>query len=54
MEWITSANCRTGVFSFFWLASSVSFSPQHLVFVTPLLLPATILEEFQLYHNTGM
>ena len=26
---------------------------QHLVFVTPLLLPAAIVEEFQLFHDSG-
>jgi len=26
---------------------------QHLVLVTPLLLPAAIMEEFQLFHDTG-
>jgi len=25
----------------------------HLVFVTPLLLPAAIVEEFQLFHDSG-
>jgi hypothetical protein len=26
---------------------------QHLVFVIPLLLPAAIMEEFQLFHDSG-
>ena len=26
---------------------------QHLVFVTPLLLPAAIVEEFQLFHDSA-
>jgi len=26
---------------------------QHLVLVTPLLLPAAIVEEFQLFHDSG-
>jgi hypothetical protein len=32
---------------------SIQLYPQHPVFVTPLLLPAAILEEIQLFHDSS-